>query len=66
LSFVNNREERRRIRELVRESEISVYTFSRSSSWSNNRICFQAGKNVRNARLLDLYHIGSKFPSKKL
>jgi hypothetical protein len=41
-SLDNKREERKRIRELVRESEISLHTYSRSSSWSKKRIRFRA------------------------
>jgi hypothetical protein len=37
-------EERKKIRELVRESEISLHTYSRSSSWSKKRIQYRAGE----------------------
>jgi len=56
--FINKREERRRIRELVRESEISVNTFSEATPGATIVSVSGLEKNVRNARLMDLYHIG--------
>jgi hypothetical protein len=43
-SFNNKREERKKIRELVREEEINLHTYSRSSSWNKKRIRYRAGE----------------------